>query len=162
MGIEIERKFLVLDDRYKAAATKVEKMEQGYLGKLGRASVRIRRHDDQATLNIKSATLGISRREYEYAVPLHDAQEMLEDLCDGAVIRKTRHHVPVGKHVYEVDEFDGANQGLVVAEIELTHEDEAFEKPDWLGAEVSEDPRYYNVALVAHPFCDWDKTGEDG
>lgn len=155
MGIEIERKFLVLDDRYKKAATHQEVLRQGYLGRMGRASVRIRRQGDRAFLNIKSATLGIARREYEYEVPGTDAEEMLADLCDGAVISKTRYHVPVGTHVFEVDEFDGDNTGLVVAEIELVHADEAFERPGWLGEEVSDDPRYYNVALVTHPYRDW-------
>lgn len=155
MGIEIERKFLVIDDRFKKDARHHEVLRQGYLGKMGRASVRIRREGDLAYLNIKSAQLGISRREYEYPVPVHEAEEMLRDLCEGAIISKTRYHVPCGRHVFEVDVFDGDNQGLVVAEIELTHEDEIFTRPVWLGEEVSDDPRYYNVALVAHPFCAW-------
>ena len=111
--------------------------------------------DGQAWLNIKSATLGIQRTEYEYEIPLSDADEMIANLCHGAAIEKWRHFVPYAGHVWEIDVFEGANQGLVVAEIELDDVAEVFEKPPWLGAEVSDDPRYYNVCLVDHPYCDW-------
>ena len=110
---------------------------------------------EAANLNIKSATLGVTRQEYEYAIPLTDANAMLNTLADGPLIEKTRYHVAHGKHTWEIDVFAGDNQGLVVAEIELAAEDERFERPAWLGEEVSADPRYYNVCLVKHPFNDW-------
>lgn len=155
MGIEIERKFLVTGDGWRDAAEPGRRMRQGYLGRLEKASVRVRQADDAAWLNIKGATLGIQRREYEYEIPLADAREMLDELCTGDLIEKVRHDVPYAGHVWEVDVFEGANAGLVVAEIELSAADEPFERPDWLGDEVSDDPRYYNVCLVEHPWRDW-------
>lgn len=155
MGIEIERKFLVVGNAWQSDAVASKPMKQGYLGRLGRASVRIRTTEDTGYLNIKSAELGISRREYEYAIPLAEAEEMLEGLAEGAIIDKTRYIVPVGAHTWEIDVFAGANAGLVVAEVELATPDEAFERPSWLGEEVSDDPRYYNVCLVTHPYSDW-------
>jgi adenylate cyclase len=155
MGIEIERKFLVVGSEWRSEAIASKPMKQGYLGGLGRASVRVRTTEDAGYLNIKSAELGISRREYEYAIPLAEAEEMLEGLAEGAVIDKTRYIVPVGDHTWEIDVFAGANAGLVVAEVELATPDEDFERPAWLGKEVSDDPRYYNVCLVTHPYSDW-------
>ena len=139
MAIEIERKFLLTSDSWKQNADAGTLYRQGYLTEAGdRASVRVRISGDQARLNIKSATLGVYRREYEYAVPLADAAEMLEELC-GSIVEKVRYLVRHGQHTWEVDVFSGANDGLVVAEIELGSEDEAFERPDWLGDEVSDD-----------------------
>ena len=106
-------------------------------------------------LNIKNATLDISRAEFEYPIPLEDAEALLEGLCDERVVEKTRYRIPFAGHVWEVDEFCGANAGLVVAEIELEHEDEAFARPPWLAAEVSGDPRYLNSNLALHPFTEW-------
>jgi len=120
-----------------------------------KASVRVRISGDKALLNIKSATLGIHRKEYEFPIGLPDATEILGELCDLPLIEKTRFYVPFAQHLWEIDVFEGDNAGLVVAEIELSHTDEEFERPDWLGEEVSADPRYYNVCLVKHPFKDW-------
>ena len=130
-------------------------MKQAYLATVAKASIRVRVARDKAYLNIKSVTLGISRTEYEYVIPLADAEEMLENLVDGAVIDKVRYKVRCGAHVWDLDVFHGANQGLVVAEVELDSEDEAFEMPAWAGQEVSGDPKYYNASLVKHPYCDW-------
>jgi adenylate cyclase len=155
MPQEIERKFLVRNDAWRAAADHGTRYKQGYLCEPRFASVRVRIEGEVARLNIKSATLGISRREYEYDIPLRDAEDMLKTLCDGPVIEKTRYHVEHGDHVWEIDVFDGDNAGLVVAELELQREDEPYEPPDWLGAEVSHDKRYYNVMLARHPYKDW-------
>lgn len=172
MATEIERKFLLNDDRWRAAVTRTELMRQGYLqyfpfaqtGELQNenedhpsSSVRIRIAADKAYLNIKSTTLGIVRQEYDYEIPLSDAIEMLDHLCVGPLIEKTRHFVKYGKHVWEIDEFTGDNAGLIVAEIELGHEKESFERPEWIGIEVSGDARYYNVCLCANPYKSWSK-----
>ena len=109
----------------------------------------------RAYLNIKGATLDIARSEYEYPIPVEDAEEMLDNFCHRPLIEKTRYLVRHGKHTWEVDIFEGDNAGLMVAEIELSDEHEPFEKPDWVGEEVSHDPRYYNVSLVEHPYKDW-------
>lgn len=155
MPQEIERKFLVKDDGWRAAAQHGQYMCQGYIPGLERASVRVRVCGDRAHLNIKSATLGISRAEYEYEIPVHEAQEILHTLCEQPLIEKTRYHVACGGHVWDVDVFSGDNEGLVVAEIELQSTDEPFERPSWLGPEVSHDKRYYNVCLVRHPYKLW-------
>lgn len=155
MAIEIERKFLVNSDRWREKADAGQHLAQGYLIGAREASVRVRIEDERANLNIKSATLGIYRQEYEYPIPLADAREMLDTLCEKPVIEKTRYHVKHAGHTWEVDVFEGDNAGLVVAEIELASETETFEQPDWLGEEVSADPRYYNVSLVKHPFKAW-------
>jgi len=155
MATEIERKFLLKDDGWRAAADHGVVMRQGYLLGSERASVRVRIAGARANLNIKSATLGVTRQEYEYPIPLDDAHEMLDTLCQTPLIEKTRYHVRHGEHTWEVDVFAGDNAGLVVAEIELGHVDETFERPPWLGEEVSDDPRYYNVCLVRHPYRDW-------
>jgi adenylate cyclase len=159
-GHEIERKFLLLSDAWRTEVTHSARLEQGYLtapaGSDGaRASVRVRSDGERAWLNLKSRTLGAVRREFEYEIPLADARVMLDSLCTGAAILKTRHYVANGAHTIEIDEFDGENAGLIVAEIELADIDEAFGRPAWLGAEVTEDPRYYNVNLVSHPFRHW-------
>lgn len=155
MATEIERKFLIRDDRWRQQADAGQRIAQGYLIGARDASVRVRIEGDQANLNIKSATLGIYRQEYEYPIPLEDAREMLDNLCEKPVIDKVRYHVSHAGHLWEIDVFEGENAGLVVAEIELDSEDEAFEQPDWLGEEVSDDVRYYNVSLVKHPYKDW-------
>lgn len=155
MAIEIEKKFLVRDDAWRRSADDGVRYRQGYLSDGGSASVRVRVGGDRAYLNIKSATLGIERSEYEYEIPLADAEEMLDRLCRKPLVEKTRYEVQNGPHVWEVDVFAGDNDGLVVAEIELSAADESFERPDWLGEEVSHDTRYYNVCLVDHPYKDW-------
>ncbi|MFP5504791.1 MAG: CYTH domain-containing protein [Gammaproteobacteria bacterium] len=160
MAIEIERKFLVVNDTWRAVADAGMRLRQGYLSRVTgadavRSSVRVRTDGERAFLNIKSATLGIRRQEYEYPIPLADAEAMLAELCVGAVVEKTRYHVPAGAHVWEIDVFAGDNAGLVVAEIELGDESESFQRPGWLGEEVSDDPRYYNVCLADRPYCRW-------
>lgn len=154
MALEIERKFLLKNASWRGLVTQSSRISQAYLCGNQRASIRVRVAGDDATLNIKSATLGISRLEYGYAIPVQDARELLERL-GGDVVEKTRHLVPVGRHVFEIDEFHGANQGLVVAEVELAEPDESFERPEWLADEVSDDPRYYNTELARNPFSLW-------
>ena len=155
MAIEIERKFLLRDDGWRAAADAGTRMRQGYLASDPAASVRVRLAGDRAWLNIKSASTPVRRLEYEYPIPLADAEQMLERLCAGHRVDKTRYQVRHAGHLWEIDVFEGDNAGLVVAEIELGHEDEAFERPPWLGEEVSHDPRYYNMNLATHPFSRW-------
>jgi adenylate cyclase len=161
MGIEIERKFLVAGDGWRAAAHAVVPMAQGYINDMGamdrgeqKASVRVRIQGDEAFLNLKSRELGHTRHEFDYRIPVDDARALLA-LCVGGLVDKRRHLVRHGGHLWEVDEFLGDNAGLVVAEIELDHADEAFERPDWLGSEVTDDPRYYNLALASHPYTRW-------
>jgi adenylate cyclase len=150
---EIERKFRVRTDAWRAAAARSERMSQGYIAGGDRASVRVRIAGANAALNIKSGGLVASRQEYEYAIPLGEARELLA-LC-ATLIDKTRHFVPYRGFEWEVDEFHGDNSGLVVAELELEFEGQDFPKPDWLGAEVTHLERYYNVKLVKHPFGVW-------
>lgn len=155
MGIEIERKFLLVSAAWRAQVRSSEYLAQGYLGG-AHCSLRVRIGGDHAWLNIKSLTLGSSRLEFEYPIPLQDARTMLAEFADGPVVSKTRHRVQVGAHEFEIDEFDGDNAGLIVAEIELRHPQEAFERPAWLGAEVTDDARYYNINLARHPWCRWE------
>jgi len=164
MGIEIERKFLLANDDWRHAVTESKHIAQGYLVDVSamrdgtaRASVRVRISGENAWLNIKSVDLGVSRAEYELPLPLNDAETMLETLCDG-VLEKVRHHVNVDGWLFEIDEFKGSNSGLIVAEIELPSADASFPRPAWLGREVSDLERYYNVNLVQHPYADWKKT----
>jgi adenylate cyclase len=155
MAHEIEHKFLVRDDSWRKEVYRSVPMQQGYLVSDKTCSVRIRIAGATAHLNIKSGTLGVSRSEYEYEIPLADARELLDQLCRQPLLEKTRHCVRYGNHVWEVDVFDGDNAGLVVAEVELETLGEAFERPLWLGEEVSHDPRYYNSQLAMHPYKDW-------
>lgn len=159
MGQEIERKYRVTSDAWRRQAHKVERMRQGYLADLdapgARSSVRVRIGEGRAHLNIKSATLGVERREYEYPLPLEDAQRMLDELCVGALIEKNRHYVKHEGLLWEVDEFLGDNAGLVVAEVELESAAQRPPLPDWVGEEVSEEARYFNAMLVKHPYKDW-------
>lgn len=161
VGIEIERKFLLRDDGWRAHIGHTERMAQGYLvgaqalrDGTARASVRARIAGEHAWLNIKAVRLGIERAEFEYPVPVADAQAMLDALCDG-VLAKQRHHVTVDGTLFEIDEFEGDNAGLIVAEVELPAVDAAFPRPAWLGAEVSALPRYYNVNLIDYPYAHW-------
>ncbi|TWT20060.1 CYTH domain-containing protein [Luteimonas marina] len=161
MPLEIERKFLVTGDGWRAAAHAVLPMAQGYINDLGamdrgeqKASVRVRIQGDAAFLNLKSRELGHTRQEFDYPIPVDDARALLA-LCMGGVIDKRRHLVRHAGHLWEVDEFGGDNTGLVVAEIELAHADEAFERPGWLGREVTDQARYYNLALASRPYVGW-------
>lgn len=155
MGIEIERKFLVSADGWRTSAVLARRFRQAYLCTNDRITVRIRLMDDtDAVVTMKSAEAGLSRQEFEYAIPPEDARQLLA-LREGAIVEKTRHNVPFGGFTWEVDVFLGANQGLVVAEIELERADQEFDRPDWLGEEVSHDLRYYNSELARHPFSAW-------
>lgn len=167
MGIEIERKFLLRDDSWRAQVERSERIAQGYLvgaaalaAGHARASVRVRRTGSEAWLNIKAARLGVERAEYDYAIPPDDADALLATLCDG-VLSKWRHHVTVDGTLFEIDEFLGDNAGLVVAEVELPHADAPFPRPSWLGREVSTLGRYYNVNLVVHPYARWTQAERD-
>ena len=153
MGVETERKFLLASDAWRAQARDRTRMEQGYLGG-ERCSVRVRIEGDAAFLNIKSRELGARRLEFEQPLPLADAQAMLAAFCPQRV-QKWRHRVDSAPHVWEIDEFLGENAGLVVAEIELGAEDEPFARPHWLGAEVTDEARYYNLNLAATPYSRW-------
>lgn len=153
MAIEIERKFLVRGQSWRHHVHATQSLAQGYLGG-DRSSVRVRIDGTEARLNIKAKVRGSARLEFEYAIPMADAKVMLDQLA-GAEVIKTRHLLHHGEHLWELDEFAGANTGLLVAEIELDHADEAFELPDWLGREVTEEERFYNAALVQSPFCNW-------
>jgi adenylate cyclase len=154
MPREIERKFLLKTDAWRAQVRSSQKMSQGYLARGGRTSVRVRVAGEQAWLNIKVGGLVASRQEYEYALPLDHARELLA-AADGPLIEKTRHLVEHGGMTWEIDEFHGDNAGLVVAELELEREDQTFTRPPWVGAEVTELRRYYNVCLVTHPYRSW-------
>jgi adenylate cyclase len=155
MAIEIERKFLISSDEWRHDADDGIQITQGYMGSNEKSSVRIRINGDTANINIKSKKIGRQRSEYEYTIPLDDANEMLTALCDRPYIDKTRYHVNHQGHVWEVDVFAGENEGLVVAELELTTVDETFSLPRWIGEEVTEDPRYYNICLVTNPYKSW-------
>ena len=155
MSIEIERKFLVTDDSWRAAASPGMRYRQGYLSTDPSSSVRVRVCGDEAWLNIKSAVVGITRREYEYVIPAADAHEILESLCVKPLIEKTRFIVEHEGHAWEIDVFEGDNAGLVVAEIELRSADDEIALPAWAGKDVSGDIRYYNQRLVEHPFSKW-------
>lgn len=155
MGLEIERKFLIATDEWRGQATSSARILQGYISETGSCSVRVRIAGGVATLNFKGLTIGRQRSEFEYPVPVVDAREMIERFCGDRLIEKTRHHVPVGDHVWEVDVFAGANEGLVVAEVELGSIDETIASPPWAGREVTDDPRYYNIRLVDHPWQEW-------
>jgi adenylate cyclase len=155
MATEIERKFLLLNDDWRGIVKSEMQIVQAYLGNNEFSSTRIRIQGDKANINIKSATLGISRTEFEYAIPVVDAQLIIDDLCIKPVITKTRYTVKHMQHLWEIDVFSGDNEGLIVAEIELSSPDETFEKPSWLGEEVSNDARYYNVCLVKAPYKTW-------
>jgi adenylate cyclase len=155
MGLEIERKFLVCSESWRKEVVRSLKMKQGYLsGEGGRASVRVRLEGEEARLNIKAARVGAARAEYEWPIAADEAREILATLCAG-LVEKTRHYIPAGPHTFEVDEFEGANAGLIVAEIELDSADEAFERPAWLGRELTEDRRYYNHYLSTKPYSRW-------
>lgn len=152
MGIEIERKFLVTNEAWRTG--KPTLTVQGYLSRDAHSTVRVRIAGQDAMLTVKGKTQGLSRVEYEYSIPLTDAQDMLK-LCDGPLIEKKRWLFEAGDLTWEIDEFLGLNVGLVIAEIELEHEDQTFDLPDWIGKEVSHDDRYFNSNLSRKPFSTW-------
>lgn len=157
MGQEIERKFLVRGE-FKSLAKKAMRISQGYLSSVPERTVRVRVRDNQGFITVKgkSDIYGVSRFEWEKEISVDDAVALLR-LCEPGVIDKTRYLVDYAGHTFEVDDFHGDNEGLVMAEIELSREDEAFEKPDWLGDEVTGDSRYYNAALTKNPYVSWKK-----
>jgi adenylate cyclase len=163
MGIEIERKFLLVGDGWRSAAVRSQHMVQGYLARGGDVpcSIRVRIGEEGAWLNIKSAVAGVERTEFEYAIARADAEQMLARFCHG-VVEKIRHYVPYAGHLFEIDEFLGDNAGLIVAELELAAVDAGFARPPWLGSEVSDRVRYYNLHLLDHPFARWSATERAG
>jgi CYTH domain-containing protein len=154
MGIEIERKFLPAGDGWRGQGTPTL-MRQGYLVADAVRTVRVRIEGERAVITVKGKRSGISRGEWEYEIPLADAVELLDGLCEQPLVEKVRHRIAHAGHVWEVDEFLGLNAGLVVAEIELASEDEAFEKPEWIGREVTEEKRYTNASLARLPYSRW-------
>ena len=155
MNIETERKFLVLDDSYKAQAVESHRIRQGYIAHDMGRSVRVRILDDKGILTVKGPFIGVgSRPEWEKEISLKEAEELFL-ICKPGSIDKTRWIVPAGERCFEVDEFHGENEGLVMAEIELESQDEAFERPSWLGEEVTGNPRFYNGYLARNPFKNW-------
>ena len=158
MAREIERKFLVANAGWKAG-TRGVRYRQGYLSTVKERTVRVRTEGDRAVLTIKGLTTGVSRAEFEYPIPFADATRLLDEVCERPIIDKTRYRVPAGGGLtWEIDEFHADNDGLVVAEIELASEAQPFERPAWLGTEVSGDPRYFNSNLISRPYRTWDAS----
>jgi adenylate cyclase len=155
MATEIERKFLVVKNDWKKQIERSVEYRQGYIASDANRSVRVRIGGGKAWLTVKGSTRGISRLEFEYAIPLSDAREMLRALCAGPLIEKTRHIVPYAGQRWEIDVFEGDNAGLIVAEVELDDENERVQLPAWVGAEVSTDARFYNSCLAERPFSQW-------
>ena len=154
MNLEIERKFLVKNDSWRTL-TDGEYYRQGYLSIDKDRTVRVRETGNQGLLTIKGITKGAQRNEYEYEIPLAEAKRMLDTLCLKPLIEKRRYTIHYEQMAWQVDEFLGENEGLIIAEIELQHADQEFKKPDWLGKEVTADPAYYNANLVRRPYCHW-------
>jgi adenylate cyclase len=154
MGKEIERKFLVKGEAWKELAHGTS-YRQGYLNSIKERTVRIRTIDDKAFLTIKGLTVGATRSEYEYEIPLADCNAMLDELAEKPIIEKKRYKVPFAGLTWEIDEFFGENAGLVVAEVELQSEGQTLCKPEWAGEEVTADPRYFNSNLIKHPYSKW-------
>jgi len=154
MGKEIERKFLLKDDSWRPLA-KGKKYRQGYLNSVKERIVRVRTVDDNGFLTVKGMVTGATRAEFEYDIPAAEAEAMLDDLCEKPLIEKNRYKIEFGGLVWEVDEFIGENQGLTIAEVELESEDQSFEKPAWIGEEVTEDPKYFNSNLIQNPYTRW-------
>lgn len=155
MGREIERKFLVVGNAWRALAPGAL-YRQGYLSSVEERTVRVRLTPEAGYLTIKGTSVGAARAEYEYEIPPGDAGAILDTLAERPIVEKRRHRIPVGDVVFEVDEFLGDNAGLVVAEVELEREDQPFPRPEWLGEEVTDDSRYYNVNLARHPYSAWE------
>ncbi|MGB0749696.1 MAG: CYTH domain-containing protein [Magnetospiraceae bacterium] len=154
MGTEIERKFLVVGSDWQGLAAGVD-FRQGYLSTDKERAVRVRIAGDTAYLTIKGKPRGITRAEFEYEIPIADANAMLDGLCHQPIIEKTRYRIPHNGKTWDLDVFHGVNDGLIVAEVELASEEESFDLPDWAGEEVSDDPRYANASLISHPFTQW-------
>ena len=159
MAIEIERKFLV-KERPFAMAKKSLKINQGYILNEKSKVIRVREKGDDYFLTIKGNNIGISRLEYDFPISKDDAEELIIHFCKTTLIEKTRHYVEHKGHTWEVDEVHGTNDGLIVAEIELESEDEKFEIPNWIGEEVTQDERYYNMNLAVHPYTSWENPNK--
>jgi len=153
MGTEIERKFLVKEGPWREAAA--ETYRQGYLSTVKERTVRVRTINDKGYLTVKGITVGASRLEFEYEIPVADAGELLDNLCEKPLIEKQRYKLDHGGLTWEIDVFFGDNEGLIVAEVELQSEDQVFERPDWVADEVTSDPRYYNANLISNPYSNW-------
>jgi len=154
MAQEIERKYLLTGDQWKSLAEGVH-YRQGYLSTAKERTLRVRTIGRKGYLTIKGIAVGISRLEFEYEIPADDANQLLDELCEKPIIEKHRYKIPYGGLVWEVDEFHGVNEGLVIAEVELESADQAIELPHWVGEEVSGDPRYFNANLVNNPYSNW-------
>jgi adenylate cyclase len=154
MGLEIERKFLIKNDSWKNEIKKTVSIRQGYLNSEVERTVRIRIQGEQGVLTIKGKNQNVTRKEFEYQIPLDDALNLLS-MCEKPIIEKTRFLIPSNRSTWEIDVFDGENKGLVIAEIELTSEEESFDIPNWLGEEVSSE--YYNSSLITNPYGNWKK-----
>ncbi|OKH39633.1 adenylate cyclase [[Phormidium ambiguum] IAM M-71] len=154
MAIEIERKFLVNGDQWRSLASGIT-YRQGYICTKKEGVVRVRIVGDRGYLTIKGLSVGNSRAEFEYQIPLSDAQTMLETMCERPLIEKNRYIIKHGELIWEVDEFFGENAGLIIAEVELSTEEQVIELPEWVGIEVSHDARYFNANLIKYPFCQW-------
>jgi adenylate cyclase len=154
VGVEIERKFLVSGEAWRSEGEGVL-FRQGYLSTVAERSVRVRLKGDRAFLTVKGRSEGLSRREFEYEIPTGDAATLLDELCEQPIIEKTRTCIRRGDLVWEVDEFHGVNDGLILAEVELASEHQHVDLPEWIGREVSHDPRYFNANLIANPYSSW-------
>ena len=160
MGIEIERKYLIATDDWRDLAEGVD-YRQGYLSTVKERTVRVRTVGEQGFLTVKGVSLGATRAEFEYEIPVQDAHELLDELCLRPLIEKRRFKLPfAGGLIWEIDEFFGENHGLIVAEVELESEDQSIDLPSWIGEEVTGDPRYFNANLVANPFTAWGDQDE--
>jgi adenylate cyclase len=155
MGIEIERKFRLASDGWRAQVSQKTLLRQGYIANTARASVRVRLAGDTGWLSVKAMTHALARAEYEVVIPALEANEMLDRLCEGPLIEKWRHIVVYQGSQWEIDEFLAENAGLVIAELELAAEDAVFARPPWLGVEVTHDERYYNFRLSQKPYRHW-------
>lgn len=154
MATEIERKYLVLDETWRSRAVGMV-FRQGYLSTVKERTVRVRVVGHLGYLTVKGLTVGSVRTEFEYEVPIADAEQMLDELCEQPLIEKTRYVIEENGLTWEIDEFAGANEGLIVAEVELGDESQQVDPPDWVGEEVTDDARYFNANLIAHPFSEW-------
>lgn len=160
MAIEIERKFLVKGDSWRSLGTGTI-YRQGYIATVNGATVRVRIAGETGYITIKGKTQGMSRQEFEYPIPIADAQMMLDTLCDRPLIEKIRYRINLRGLLWEVDEFLGENQGLILAEVELTNEEQTIELPDWIDREVTSDRKYYNSSLTNYPYQQWKNSNEN-
>jgi len=152
---EIERKFLIKNELWRNESAESVLYRQGYLSNVKQRTVRIRTAGSRGYITIKGTGPGIKRTEFEYEIPRNDADELLDNVCEKPLIEKTRHKIQIENHIWEIDEFHGENSGLIIAEIELENENETFQKPSWIGEEVSHDIRYFNSNLYKNPYKNW-------